>query len=442
MSFTKAAESANITKFDLFSNDGKKSCSLLGGAVELSYYESIFENSIKITTTIVDTGNALPADDGTEGFVELIDGLKIGGGEKIELEFEDNFKTKLKLSGDKALYLNQLRNTVEDTSSKVKTFTIDASSKEFFDNELVSKRVIRRYDGKISESIRKILTQVLGTPKELDIDETENKYNFIGTTKKPFWTITWLAKKSVPQKVGKKGKAAGFLFFETYDGFKYKALDILFSQQWKKKYIYNNLPKLPVGYDGKILNPPVFNTNIHLQPKMMMGTYNTQHKQFNFLNSEYELKALGYVRQEEDEGIKPAGQEFNFVNKIFTEEPSRITYNMSDVGGLPSGVNLKEQLKRSKDTNLERQSITNQANMRYNQLGTIQVQIMIVGDFSLRAGDMIYCDFPELSSKPNQRESSKMSGIYMIADICHRINARGTLTSLNLIRDSYGKPNK
>jgi len=442
MSFTKAAESANITKFDLFSNDGKNNCSLLGGAVELSYYESIFENSIKITTTIVDTGNSIAADDGTDSLVELIDGLKLGGGEKIELEFEDNFGTKLKLTDDKSLYLNQLRNTFEDTSSKVKTFMIDASSKEFFDNELASKRVVKRYDGKISESVTKILKQVLGTEKELDVDETENKYNFIGTTKKPFWTITWLAKKSVPQKVGKKGKSAGFLFFETYDGFKYKALDILFSQQWKKKYIYNNLPKLPVGYDGKILNPPMFSTNIHLQPKMMMGAYNTQHKQFNFLESEYQLKELGYVRQEEDEGIKPAGKEFHFVNEIFTNEPSRITYNMSDVGGLPSGVKLEEQLKRSKDTNLERQSITNQANMRYNQLGTIQVQIMIVGDFSLRAGDMIYCDFPELSSKPNQRESYKMSGIYMIADICHRINTQGTLTSLNLIRDSYGKPNK
>ena len=442
MSFTKAAESANITKFNLFSNDGKNACSLLGGVVEFSYYESIFEHSIKITANIVDTGNAIDADDGTDGLVELIDGLKVGGGEKIELEFEDNFGTKLKLTEDKSLYLNQLRNTIEDTSSKAKTFMIDASSKEFFDNELVSKRVVKRYDGKISESVTKILGQVLETEKELDVDETENNYNFIGTIKKPFWTITWLAKKSVPQEVGKKGKSAGFLFFETYDGFKYKALDVLFSQDWKKKYVYNNLPKLPVGYDGKILNPPIFDTNIHLQPKMMMGTYNTQHKQFNFLSSEYELKELGYVKQEEDEGIKPAGKEFDLVNKIFTEEPSRVTYNVSDVGGLPSGVKLEEQLKRSKDTNLERQSITNQANMRYNQLGTIQVHIMIVGDFSLRAGDMIYCDFPELSSKPNQRESSKMSGIYMIADICHRINSRGTFTSLNLIRDSYGKPNK
>ena len=155
----------------------KKPTSLLGGAVELYYYESIFENSVKITTQIVDTGNTLPADDGTGAFVELIDGLKVGGGEKMFLDFEDNQGTKLKFSEDNALYLNQLRNTTNDYA-KGKTFTIDASSKEFFDNELT--RVVRRYDGKISESVRKIMEEVIRTPKFLDIENTENKYNFLG----------------------------------------------------------------------------------------------------------------------------------------------------------------------------------------------------------------------------------------------------------------------
>jgi hypothetical protein len=442
MTFTKAAESGNITRFEIYPNlfesesvdekNKKKPTSLLGGAVELYYYESIFENSVKITTQIVDTGNALPADDGTGGFVELLDGLKVGGGEKIFLDFEDNQGTKLKFSEENALYLNQLRNTTNDYS-KGKTFTIDASSKEFFDNELT--RVEERYDGKISESVKKIMKEVIKTPKNLDgIEDTINSYNFIGTIKKPFWTITWLAKKSVPKN---KGKSAGYLFFETYDGFKYKSLDTLFGQKPKKKYIYNNTAKVPNGYDGKIINPPIMSTNIHLQPKLMMGTYNTEHKQFDFYKSKFELKPFDFHKQEE--GIKTAGRDFEFVNSEFTSKPSRITYNISDVGGLPVGVTLSKQLERSKEVNLERQSITNQANMRYNQLGTIQVQVMLVGDFSLRAGDVIECDFPELSSKPNQESSKKMSGIYMIADVCHRITTRNTLTSINLIRDSYGR---
>jgi len=428
MSFTKAAESSNISRFEIYSNQDGKSSSLLGGAVNLYYYESIFENSVKITSTIVDTGNAI-LEDGN--YVEVIDGLKIGGGEKILLDLRDNQGTKLKFSTDNALYLNQLRNTYED-SGKKKMFTIDASSKEFFDNELT--RVIRRYNGRISESVKKIMTDVVKTPKKLDVEDTINDYNFLGVSKKPFWTITWLAKKSVPKN---KGKSAGYLFYETYDGFNFKSIDSLFEQTSRGKYIYNNTAELPPGYTGKIINPPVFSTNIHLQPKLMMGTYNTEHKQVDFYKSKFELKPFDYLTQEQ--GIKTAGRVFEFVNDEFTNKPSRITYNASDIGGLPEGRTLSKQLEKSKEINLERQEITNQANMRYNQLGTIQVQVMLVGDFSLRAGDLIECDFPELSSKANQQPSKKMSGIYMIADVCHRITPNDTLTSLNLIRDSYGR---
>ncbi len=441
MSFTKAAESGNISKFEIYPNlfksesvdekNKKKPTSLLGGTVELHYYESIFENSVKITTNIVDTGNALPANDGTGAFVELIDGIKIGGGEKIFLDFEDNQGTKLKFSDDNALYLNQIR-AISNDYSKGKTFIIDATSKEFLDNEVT--RVEKRYNGKPSESVKEIMEKVIKTPKKLDIEKTINNYNFIGTIKKPFWTITWLAKKSVANN---QGKSAGYLFFETYDGFKYKSIDTLFGQKPKKKFIYNNTAKVPREYDGKILNPPMFSTNIHLQSKLMMGAYNTEHKQFDFYRSKFDLKPFDFLTQEE--GIKPAGKDFEFVNSQFTSKPSRITYNISDVGGLPIGINLSKQLERSKEINLERQTITNQANMRYNQIGTIQVQIVLVGDFSLRAGDIIECDFPELSSKPNQEPSKKMSGIYMIADICHRITSQETLTSVNLIRDSYGR---
>ena len=112
-------------------------------------------------------------------------------------------------------------------------------------------------------------------------------------------------------------------------------------------FFANNTIKVPIGYNGKILNPPVVSTNIHLQPKLMMGTYNTEHKQFDFYASKFELKPFDFHKQEE--GIKPAGRDFEFVNSEFTSKSSRITYNISDVGGLPSGVKLEEQVLVTED---------------------------------------------------------------------------------------------
>jgi len=83
-----------------------------------------------------------------------------------------------------------------------------------------------------------------------------------------------------------------------------------------------------------------------------------------------------------------------------------------------------------------------QSIMRYNQLFTIKSEIIIAGDFSLRAGDLIYCDFPELSTDKKSNTNNKESatgGIYMIASLCHRITPRETYTSLTLVRDTFGR---
>ena len=60
-----------------------------------------------------------------------------------------------------------------------------------------------------------------------------------------------------------------------------------------------------------------------------------------------------------------------------------------------------------------------QSVMRYNQLFSVKINIMIAGDFSLRAGDLIHCEFPELSVEPNTKVNKKSGGLYMISSLCH-----------------------
>jgi hypothetical protein len=108
-------------------------------------------------------------------------------------------------------------------------------------------------------------------------------------------------------------------------------------------------------------------------------------------------------------------------------------------GVLPKGTNLEEQLKRSKQDDFRIDDIIRQAKMRINQLFTHRLTITIPGDFSLKAGDMIYCDLPELSSKKMQVVSQKKSGLYMIVDLSHLITVNKTFTKLNLVRESIGR---
>ena len=426
----QAVKDFNITKFRIYSNRNNKFADIPqkeGIFVNLHYYESILENQVKATAIIADTGYSIESDG---KYVGLIEGLDMCGGEKVELHMEDGYGNQLRFSDEKSLYIGRIRNKMEHTQNMV--FVIDLVTKEFFTNELVETRVDERFDGKISTSVDKILKNFLKTEKDIDIETTENEYSFIGHTEKPFYKCTWLGKRSIP--VGRTAASAGFFFFETHDGFKFKSIEKLLDENRKyKKYIYNNTTELPVSYDGKILEAtPVI--NIDVQQKMVIGAYGSQVKTYNYYDTNYVGVALT-SSSEGKKGINLAGNNLPILPKDIAGKPTRIISKMQPVGIMQP---IDKEKSKKQDYNVD--EITAQAASRYNQLFTIILNIVIAGDYSHRAGDLIYCDFPELSSDKTQVVSGKNSGIYMIASLIQQLDARGsTYTQLTLVRDSYGR---
>ena len=213
----------NIRQFEIFSsmNEGE-SIDLRAGITDLSYYEDILKNTVTLTIQVAEAGLG-----GNRG---IVDHLPIRGGEKAHIVFVDADGGERKFVGDSGLYVNRVRNLTKGT--QVDTYNIDFCSREFLANEQC--RVVKRYDGKISENVKKILTETLSGDTGLmvpaskinddNFDETLIDYNFIGNEKKPLYTCTWLASKSVP--VG--SDSAGFLFYETHDGFNFRSIDTMF----------------------------------------------------------------------------------------------------------------------------------------------------------------------------------------------------------------------
>ena len=54
-----------------------------------------------------------------------------------------------------------------------------------------------------------------------------------------------------------------------------------------------------------------------------------------------------------------------------------------------------------------------QSVMRYNQMFTIQTNITIPLDVSIKAGDLIHCDFPELKVQKVRRQMINLVYIYV-----------------------------
>ena len=437
---TASAEPAVIKSISIVSNKTQEAVDISSGTTLLMYFESILQDTIRATVRFVDSG------DSTKEGKTVREGLPLVGQERVEIEFIDNNEVSIGKSPKLTLYVNKI--TPVDSDTKTELIQLELVSKEFILNEKI--RVNSRYSGKINDHIEDILKnneEYLQTEKELDIEEVENNFNFVGNNKKPFFMVNALSKKSIP--AGKKGEAAGYFFYETSDGYYFKSLDTLLDPSKnpkKKSIIYNETPEskgvnLPAGYDMKALEYNLDN-RVNVQEKLKQGAYDSKMILFDPFTCFYEVVISKAdekdTEQSAGKGLPVLNKEFDRVNKGNEKNFSRTTYFLVDKGSLPSG-DTSSQIDECETENFEYIQITNQAIRRYNQFYSSKVTITIPGDFSLHVGDAIFVDAPGLNADKSGEKDQQAGGIYIIADLCHYMTTEATYTKLNLVRDTVGR---
>ncbi len=434
------AQAANIKKLLISSNAGGGTVDVSSVAPDFRYYESVLSNVTTCSMVISETGYEMNGNSSVASR-GLLDGLPIRGGERVDISIEDNVGNTLELKD--GMYVNRVRNAQPGTQSDM--YMLDLCSKEYFANE--QSRVVQRYEGKISDNITKILKEVLKTDAgTLNIDSTAIDYNFIGNDRKPLYVCTWLASKSVPLGTStgqgnSVGGAAGYLFYQTRDGFHFKSIDKIFEQDFVKKFVYNNVGENP-GYDAKILSYDI-DRDVDTKESMSLGTYNNRSIFFDFYSMNY--KVVNFDIGAQKSKLSTAGKKFapDQVAREFTQSPTRLFSHVLDVGTIPRGTTSDAQLKNWKDnptvSNYDAERSMVQSVMRYNQLFAVQTNIIIPLDLSIKAGDLVYCDFPQLKGDTNKESNDESGGIYMVAHVCHRVTPEESFSSLSLVRDSFGK---
>ena len=445
-----SARAGDIKQFVLSqAKDNGENIDISDSIVDIKYYEDVLSNTISLNVIIQETGGS----DTSMGNKGILDGLPVRGGEPCDIVIEDHDGNELKFTEESKLYVNRVHAGLPGTQKDI--YGIDFTSRELFANEQC--RVVKRYEGKISDNVSDILKKStskdagIKTEKKVTVDETLVPYNFIGNDRKPFYVCTWLASKSIPAEAGDLGGAAGYLFFETHDGFNFRSIDVLFGQEPKSRYIYNNTQGIPSEYDGKILSYEI-DKDIDLQNNLSIGAYSNRTIFFDFYEMNYKVRKFSVdesASANENEGgskgkiVTAGSDEIDSVADAFRIPPSRFMNRVLDVGTMPAGRSTKEQLDNWKNKpeipTYDATQTMVQSLMRYNQMFSIKINIMIAGDFSLRAGDLIYCEFPELSTNPNTDVNQKSGGLYMISSLCHNLTPKQTYTSLTLVRDTFGR---
>lgn len=429
------------------STDQKKTVDIKLGTVSIDYYEDIFSPTITAKIIVTNTGNSVPGSDNQgnpDGELQSIyNGLPLRGGERVALKIAGNSEKNPGLdfatNTRDYLYVSSITNVFNETQKE--TFVLNLVSREAITNE--TSRVVKKYQtsSPISASVENIVKEYLKTNKKIDVDQTSNRYGFIGNLRKPFTVLVWLASKAVPESA-KEDSTAGYVFFQTKDGFHFKSIDNLITQEPKATYVYSqvNISSAQADADFNILSYYT-NRNQNLLEKLRLGTYSSYRIFYNPFNFTFTRPEEGLFKLDDYAGkSKNLGKTIDLPkispgeNETLGDIPSRILTQILDIGTLEQDVSLQP--------NSDPFKYQSQAIMRYNVLFTQTLSMTIPSNTNLRAGDIIECLFPKTTISNKKEYDQDQSGLYMIKELCHHFDTTGSYTSLKLIRDTFGKYGK
>jgi hypothetical protein len=428
----------------LESNDQRRTVDIRSGTVSIDYYEDIFSPTITAKIRVVNTGDSIQSSD-NEGnpdpdgdFQSIYNGLPLRGGERVSIKISGNSETNPGLDfatkENDYLYVSSITDVV--SQSQKESFILNLVSREAITNE--TSRIPKKYptSSTIDTSVRDILKNYLKTEKIGTIDRSQNKYGFIGNLRKPFTILVWLASKAVPNISG--DATAGFVFYQTKDGFQFRSIDNLITQDPKATYVYTDVNQSGIerNNDFEILNYST-NRNQNLLEKLRLGTYSSTRMFFNPLDFTFTPQEQGvfkigdYVNKAKNLGKKlelPKIQ--NAANQNLGDIPTRILTQILDIGTLDKDVSTAE--------NSDPFEYQSQAIMRYNVLFTQTLDMTVPSNTNLRAGDIIECALPKITNSQGKEFDDEQSGLYMIKELCHHFDTDASYTSMKLIRDTFG----
>jgi len=418
--------------FGIQSLDGKNKVDITNSLLFFDYFEDLLSPCITAIAQITNSSS-------------LFNILPIRGGEKVAISVDTAFGEFL-LDGDNALYVTKV--TGLDAQTQNETFTLHMVSLEALSNE--TSRCEKKYnDATIDIHVKDILKNVLNTKKfdNKNIEVTSNSYSFISNNKKPFHILTWLGPKSVPTTSGGGGTSgegeyadakgtAGFLFYENKDGFNYRSIDSLVSNTQiqnqsadKEKiitYTYTQvIENNTQANEFKILNYG-FEKNQDLMKALRVGMYANKSYFYDLYSNSLDI--YKYVLK--DEIGNKLGNNNIAVSDEFGDSISRIMVRVSDRGVLNSNGSISNKLRSGADMA--------KSYSRYNILFTQALNMVVPCNVSLKIGTIINVMLPRIDSTDNKENDDEQSGNYLIKGLRHHFEGGQMITSLRLIRDSYG----
>ncbi len=424
MSAASANAPSKYNKIELLKK-GKQPVELNAGTISVDYYESLYSPIVTANLVFVDAGGNIEDENGVLKPVK--EALPLEGNEDLSLKITTKTGELDFTSKDDQFKVN--RCPVLSREANRQTVMLDLKGKKEKANDELP--VFDKFKGKISDTVKKILKEKLElTDDKIEVDPTENKYDFTGRGRGVLNIVRDLCRRSVPV-----GGDAGYFFYQTKSAFKYKAIDELIKQEPKTKVFYTGALKSDFetgteDNDNKIMMEPIFTKDQDVAKALKSGTYRSR----NFFFDPYTFIVKEVTYDLEKDGVKETlGDPPPFADDV--ESFTKTNNHILDRGSLEENPSLS--------INNDPQRWQALSVMRYNLLHSQICSIQIPCNVELEAGDVIEIELETASDNKDLGQFDEtQSGKYIILHLCHHFDEKRSVTALTLVRDTYGRRKK
>lgn len=463
--------SPNIEVLYIEKPDGKRGDHLAGGFVKFEYFESLLSPFITAKLRILDTGYSGRATSKTDiqerkGNVSSTLPIAVNDSLDVHLTTETGHLNFSSLTGY-SLIVDQFNAHKSVNGKQIVDFNLISK----FGLKNRTKKVGRKYQNNIRNSLYSILTNELGIPSSrLNLQETQNSQEFLGSGRSPFELALFLGPKSKPL-----GGAPGFFFYETVNRFNFKAVNTLVNSVAVATYTAKEVaaddsdPKTNM----RILNYNVVK-NQDLSAIQDTGILKSNQISFNpkdqgvsgtFFSADSPLiyddfASLGsenWADFSKDIGTPWYENDVDLGADYSSFKDYKTNFSFLDPGNNSSvkvGVSTSEIFSIVDKANKACSGIGTHINndptfiqavsiMRYNSIFMQVIDMVVPCNLCLIAGAVIKCEFPIMTGD-NKSESPNdqwESGNYLILHLSHKFtqdSTRGSLTHLRVVRDTHG----
>ena len=424
------------------------------GVVSFQYFEDLFSPTITAKMVVISTSGVV-SDDKTKKIESLYNGLPIRGGERVAIKIKGNTKINKGLRFDTPetyLYVSKISNVIRDGQKEI--FVLHLVSREAITNEIT--HVNRKFEpySLIDTHVEDILKNDLKVKTIRyagNIDPASNKYGFLGNLKSPFQILVWLASKATPQTQSTSG-FTGYFFYQTQSGFNFRSADSLIKDgldgrtartnfKATREYTHKQFTDyINESGDFNILSYSIQRNN-DLIRKLIIGQYSNFTASFNPLNGRFSKVEEGSFNLKEILN-QPKGKKISTLGDV-PEVPTLLSDDGVGLGELPSRImsvvkDVGTLSKEASKTDSPGVSQTQkEALVRYNLLFQQVVKIIIPLNTNLQAGEVVKLNF--LGAPEGSTYDRKQSGYYLIKELCHAFDTEQSVTSMTVIRDTFGE---